>query len=104
MEERDNTVYVPPEEVRYREQEYVPPTTPAAGSDTGSFGWAVLGFFVPIAGLVLYLVWKDERPKDAKRAGVGALVSVIFEAVAFVVLMLMWFFAIFAISGLATMG
>lgn len=49
--------------------------------DSGSFGWAVLGFFFPIVGLILYLVWKDTKPKSAKQAGMGALVSVIINVV-----------------------
>lgn len=49
--------------------------------DNGSFGWAVLGFFIPIAGLILYLVWRTEKPMSARRAGIGALVSVIVGAV-----------------------
>lgn len=49
--------------------------------DNGSFGWAVLGFFIPIAGLILYLVWRTEKPLSARRAGIGALVSVIVGAV-----------------------
>jgi drug/metabolite transporter (DMT)-like permease len=39
-----------------------------------SFGWGVLGFFVPIAGLILYLTWNKNRPEDAKAAGIGALI------------------------------
>ena len=46
-------------------------------NDSGSFGWAVLGFFIPIVGLVLFLVWRREKPRCAKMAGMGALVSVI---------------------------
>lgn len=49
--------------------------------DNGSFGWAVLGFFFPIVGLILYLVWRTEKPLSARRAGMGALVSVIVGAV-----------------------
>lgn len=45
--------------------------------DNGGFGWGLLGCCVPIAGLVLFLVWKDQRPRTAKAAGIGALVSVI---------------------------
>ena len=45
-------------------------------ADTGSFGWAVLGFFFPIVGLILFLVWKSEKPVSAKQAGMGALASV----------------------------
>lgn len=43
--------------------------------------WGLLGFFVPVAGLVLYLVWQIERPMAAKAAGTGALISVIIGAV-----------------------
>ena len=45
-------------------------------NDNGGIGWGLLGFCIPIVGLVLYLVWKDEKPKTAKSAGLGALISV----------------------------
>lgn len=51
-------------------------TKPAGGEDTGNIGWGVLGCCIPIVGLVLWLVWKDTKPKTAKVAGIGALVSV----------------------------
>ncbi len=44
--------------------------------DTGGFGWGLLGFCIPLAGLILFLVWNGERPKTAKSAGLGALISV----------------------------
>lgn len=44
-------------------------------NDSGSFGWAVLGFCIPLVGLILYLVWKGEKPLTAKKAGMGALIS-----------------------------
>ena len=44
--------------------------------DDGNFGWGILGCCVPIVGLILYLVWKDTKPKTAKMAGKGALVCV----------------------------
>lgn len=44
--------------------------------DNGGFGWGLLGCCIPIAGLILFLVWKDTKPKTAKAAGIGALVSV----------------------------
>lgn len=49
--------------------------------DSGSFGWALLGFFFPVVGLILFLVWKDQKPLTAKKAGLGALVSVIASVV-----------------------
>lgn len=50
-------------------------------NDTGSFGWAILGFFIPLAGLILFCVWRNDRPKDAKMAGVAALISFILNIV-----------------------
>ena len=44
--------------------------------DNGGIGWSLLGCCIPIAGLVLFLVWKDTKPKTAKAAGIGALVCV----------------------------
>ena len=51
-------------------------TTPQT-TDNGGFLWGLLGCCIPIVGLVLFLVWKDSKPKTAKAAGIGALVSVI---------------------------
>ena len=42
-------------------------------ADAPNMGLAVLGFFIPIAGLILYLVSKDTTPLKAKSAGKGAL-------------------------------
>ena len=44
--------------------------------DSGSSGSGVLGCCIPLAGLILFLVWKDQKPKTAKMAGIGALISV----------------------------
>ena len=40
-------------------------------------GMTALGFFFPIVGLILYLVWKDQTPLKAHSAGKGALIGVI---------------------------
>lgn len=50
-------------------------------NDTGSIGWGILGFFVPLVGLILFLVWHQDKPKCAKMAGKGALISVIVSVV-----------------------
>jgi len=47
--------------------------------DSGSIGWGVLGFFLPLVGFILYLNWKNSRPKNAKRAGTGALIGFILN-------------------------
>ena len=44
--------------------------------DNGGFLWGLLGCCIPIVGLILYLVWKNERPRTARAVGIGALVSV----------------------------
>ena len=55
-----------------------------APADGSSFGYALLGFCIPIVGLILFLVWKDSTPLRAKSAGKGALISVIVSAVCYV--------------------
>ena len=76
---------VPPDANAAYNQQYAYGQPQAMGAapavDTGSFGWAVLGFLIPLVGLILFLVWKDTKPLSAKRAGVGALVSVIVSIV-----------------------
>lgn len=65
--------------------------------DKGGFLWGLLGCCIPIVGLVLFLVWKDTKPKTAKAAGIGALISVI--------LIVVWYILIAVLGiGLAAMG
>ncbi len=45
--------------------------------DRPSFGYAVLGFLIPVVGLVLYLVWRADTPRRAASAGKGALLAVV---------------------------
>ena len=52
--------------------------------DSGSIGWAILGFFIPIVGLILFLVWIGDKPRSAKMAGLGALINVILSVLLFV--------------------
>ena len=64
-------------------------------STSGSaFGWGVLGFFLPLVGFILFLVWINERPKDAKGAGIGALIKVCFRVMLFILFMIISFFEI----------
>ena len=65
-------------------------------NDKGGFLWGLLGCCVPIVGLILFLVWKDQKPKTAKAAGIGALVSVIVGVVYYVVV-----FVILGAAGIA---
>lgn len=69
----------------------------APAADKGGFLWGLLGFCIPIVGLILFLVWKGDKPKTAKAAGLGALISVIISVV---------FYALSALLGIgaALMG
>ena len=60
-----------------------------AVQDNGGFGWGLLGCCIPIVGLILFLVWKDQKPKTAKAAGIGALVSVGISVVCYVLSMVL---------------
>lgn len=62
--------------------------------DNGGFGWGLLGCCIPIVGLILFLVWKDTKPKTSKAAGIGALVSVIGSVVFYII-----YFVIIALIG-----
>ncbi|MBM6870347.1 zinc-ribbon domain-containing protein [Pseudoflavonifractor phocaeensis] len=54
------------------------------GYDSGGIGWGILGFCIPLVGLILFLVWKDQKPLSAKAAGMGALISVIIGVVFYI--------------------
>ncbi len=49
--------------------------------DSGSAGWGVLGCCFPLVGLILFLVWKDNKPRSAKSAGIGAIIGVVITIV-----------------------
>ena len=53
--------------------------------DNGGFGWGLLGFCIPIVGLILSLVWKDTKPNTSSAAGKGALISVIISVVFYII-------------------
>ena len=72
------------------QQRYVDP------NDAPSGGFAVLGFFFPVVGLILFLVWQDTVPQRAKSCGKGALTAVIVSAS----LVLLTFIAIAVIAAI----
>lgn len=71
--------YSQPQQQQY--YNYQPPQQQAPQQETGTGGYGVLGFFFPLIGLILYLVWKDDHPMRSKAAGKGALIGVIVEVV-----------------------
>ena len=68
--------------------------------DIPSTALNVLAFFVPIVGLILYLIWKDEYPNKAKKIGKAALISVLI-GVAFYVLVFVLTFTLTFVSGVS---
>lgn len=64
-------------------------TTAPAVVDNGGFWWGLLGCCIPVVGLILFLVWKDTKPKTAKSVGIGALVSVGIAVVYYVVVIVL---------------
>lgn len=49
--------------------------------EKASVGLAILSFIIPLAGLIIFLVKKDSRPKTAKVSGICALVSFIINII-----------------------
>lgn len=62
-------------------QQAPPAYSANAPVDVSSFGWAFLGFLIPLVGLILFLVWKDTLPLRSKSCGKGALVGVILYVI-----------------------
>lgn len=58
-----------------------------ANADAPSTGLALLGFFFPLIGLILYCVFKSDEPLKAHSAGKGALIGVIVYVI---LLVLIW--------------
>ena len=64
--------------------------------DNSSFGFAILGFFIPIVGLILFFIYEGKQPKRAKSAGKGALIGFITKIVLSIIFTIIYF--VFAAS------
>ena len=42
-----------------------------------AFGWGLLSLIIPVVGLILFLCWKEDRPKTYKVCGIWALIGYI---------------------------
>ena len=58
--------------------------------EQSSFGFAILGFFIPIVGLILFLIYEGKKPKRAKSAGKGALIGFITKIVLSIILVILY--------------
>lgn len=52
-----------------------------SGQDESSFGFALLSFFIPIVGFILFLVWNKEFPLKAKSCLKGFISGIVFYVV-----------------------
>jgi len=59
-------------------------------NDKPSFWFAFTGFFFPIVGLILFLVYGKRQPLRANSAGKGALIRVFVNIVLTVILVLLY--------------
>ena len=59
-------------------------------TDAPNTGFAVLGFFVPMVGLILYILNKETAPLKAKSAGKGALSGFITSTILSIILSIIY--------------
>jgi len=64
----------------------------SSGTDDGGALWLIVGLLVPIVGLILYLVWKEEKPRTASQAGKGALIGFVISIIFYIISFLAMFF------------
>lgn len=67
-----------------------------ASEDSLSLEFAIFGFFIPIVGLILFLIYEEKKPKRAKSAVKGALIGFITEIVLAIILVILY--VVFATS------
>lgn len=64
--------------------------------DNSNLGFAIFGFFIPIVGLIIFLIYEGKKPKRAKSAVKGALIGFITEIVLAIILVILY--VVFATS------
>lgn len=64
--------------------------------DNSNLGFAILGFFIPIVGLILFLIYEEKKPKRAKSVIKGALIGFITKIVLAIILVILY--VVFATS------
>ncbi len=65
----------------YAQPPYAPYSAPAPSQEPASLGLRFVCWFIPIVGIILYFVKKDEKPVYAKQCGKAALISIIVNFV-----------------------
>lgn len=59
-----------------RPPESVSAPSAAHGTQNNYLGLTVLGFFIPLAALICYFLWKDTEPEKALAIGKGGLIEI----------------------------
>lgn len=59
--------------------------------DSSYFLFAILGFFLPVAGIIIFLIYEKTNPKRAKAAAKGAAVGLILPLIAAAVAAIAYF-------------
>jgi len=50
---------------------------PSFAQDAPSIGIAIIGFLLPLVGIIMYIAWLNSLPFRARSAGKGALIGVV---------------------------
>lgn len=66
----------------------------------GAIAFGALGFFIPLVGLILFIVWKNDKPAYSKGAGIGALIRVCLTIFFMILFFLFIFLGAVAFSGI----
>lgn len=84
----DNPYQVPPQSDINRQRYNTVPNQ--LKEDESSIGFAVLSFFFPLIGLILYFCWNKETPKKANSCIKGAIVGFVVNLILVIVLPLIF--------------
>ena len=49
--------------------------------------WAILGFLLPLVGIILWAVWMRDKPKSSRASGLGALVGILVSVISIIIVM-----------------
>lgn len=71
--------------------------------DNGSVWWAVLSVFMPQVGLILWAIWRDYKPNDARKCGIGVIIAAALMVIP-LVFILLTFFGVLATGSLIGMS
>ncbi len=45
--------------------------------DDDSIVWGILGFLIPMVGFILWIIWREEKPKRSRMIAIGILLCFI---------------------------